>query len=385
MSLQSNINPNLQLKNAPAYLKPYLDQGISPRQSMLQWLTDAKFGLFIHYGLYSLLGRHEWVQLQERIPVAEYAKLADEFTAEKFDADAIAKLAVDAGMRYVTFTTRHHDSFCLWDTKTTPFNSINAPRCRRDLVAELADACAKHKIGLCLYLSHGRDWRHPHAPNNDQYGGNARPLYDPPEPTYATGKDHDLQQYLDYLHNQVTELLTQYGPIASIWLDGIAVPKSPLDASGNAIKNYRPTPENDPFKCQDLYDHVHAMQPWTLVSYKQSYLGTEDYLAPEHNAVDQGNKLGEICTTLTPGSWGFNHESAGTQLSAQQVWDILAKTREHPTNLNLLLNSGPMPDGQLNPVEVKILEQLGQWINQRGYPGQSRSDHGSISNLKNSL
>ncbi|MFG0250966.1 MAG: alpha-L-fucosidase [Phycisphaeraceae bacterium JB051] len=327
---------------------------------MFNWLSDAQFGLFIHYGLYSLLGRHEWVQLFERIPVNDYAKLAQQFTAEAFDANAIAQLASDAGMRYITFTTRHHESFCLWDTKTTDFNSVNAPNCQRDLLLELAEACDRYQIGLCLYLSHGRDWRHPHAPNNDQYGGSARPEYDPPEPAYVTGKDHDLNLYLEYVYNQVTELLTQYGPIVSIWLDGIGVPMNPLDKQGNVIANYQPDPNHDPFDCQRLYDHVHRLQPWTLVSYKQGYLGTEDYFAPEHEAVNAHGKLCEICTTLTPGSWGFHYEKNGSQLSVQEVWNKLVEARKQ--DMNLLLNTGPLPDGRMNPIEVKILREIGKRI-----------------------
>ena len=140
----------------------------------------------------------EWVQFREKIPVAEYAELQKRFTTEKFDAEYIASFAVDCGMKYVNITTRHHDSFCMFDTEQTPFNSVNAPA-GRDLVAELAAACEKHRLGLCLYYSHGRDWKHPHAPNNDEWGGNARPQYDPPESSYATGADQDLQIYLDFV------------------------------------------------------------------------------------------------------------------------------------------------------------------------------------------
>jgi len=187
------------MKRVPSYLSEDVDQyGTDPRAAATQWFIDAKYGLFVHYGLYSLLGRHEWVQLRERIPVREYEKLKDRFTAARFDAEALADFAVDCGMRYVVFTTRHHESFCLFDTKATDFNSVNSPA-RRDLVAEMADACANRELGLCLYYSHGRDWCHPHAPNNDRWGNSARPPYDPPEPAYAYGDEHDLQVYLDFL------------------------------------------------------------------------------------------------------------------------------------------------------------------------------------------
>jgi len=139
---------------------------LNPRAAALRWFSEAKYGLFLHFGLYSLLGRHEWVQLRERVPVAEYAELAHQFRAEHFDAESIAAFAQDCG-----------------------------------------------------------DWRHPHAPNNDQWGGRARPEYDPPEPSYAYGSAHQLDRYLDFVTAQIRELLTGYGPIAGIWLDGIAVPE----------------------------------------------------------------------------------------------------------------------------------------------------------------
>jgi len=338
----------------PSYLTDYADlYRQAPRAAAIQWFRDAKYGLFLHYGLYSILGRHEWVQFREKIPVAEYAKLADQFTAEGFDAERIASFATDCGMRYINITTRHHDSFCLFATEQTPFNSANAP-CGRDLVAELAQACRERGLGLFLYYSHGRDWKHPHAPNNDEWGGNARPDYPTPEPTYATGKDHDLTVYLQFMSRQVTELLTNYGPIAGIWLDGIAVP-----LSGDASR----------FMCQALYDHIHSLQPQTLVSYKQGLLGTEDFFAPEHESVETHGKPGEICTTMGKG-WGYTEVDRGSHKSPDAVWDILAYARGH--NYNLLLNTGPLGDGSLDPEDEPVLRQVGRRLREQGFPGLTR-------------
>lgn len=348
----------------PNYLRGYEElHDTDPRQAALTWFKQARYGLFLHYGLYSLLGRHEWVQLREKIPVAEYEKLAGQFTAEKFDADAVADFAVDAGMRYINLTTRHHDCFCLFETGETPFNSLQAA-CGRDLVGELAAACDRRGLGFCLYYSHGRDWRHPHAPNNDEWGGNARPEYDPPEPSYAYGESHDLQKYLDFMKDQITELLTQYGPIASIWLDGIATP-----LSGDA----------DAFACQDLYDLIHRLQPQTLVSYKQGLTGTEDYFAPEHalpgDAADTWKKGKidrkseqpiEVCTTMCPGSWGYKKDASGQHLTEDQVWEKLREACAG--NTNLLLNTGPLPDGSLDPEDVKVLRKVGARIREEGLP-----------------
>ena len=351
------------MTEVPAYLQPHSDlYATNPRKAAIEWFRNARYGLFLHYGLYSLVGRHEWVQLREKITVAEYAKLADQFRADKFDADAIARFACDCGMRYVNLTTRHHDSFCLWDTAETDFKSTNTP-CGRDLVAELAEACREHGLGLCLYYSHGRDWRHPHAPNNDQYGGSARPLYEPPEPTYATGESHDLQKYVDFMSAQVTELLTNYGPIAAIWLDGIAVP-----LNGDA----------DAFHCQELYDVVHSLQPQTLVSYKQGLLGTEDFFAPEHGIpvgqeakragkmTAEDNRPREICTTMCPKSWGYLEAGRGEHKTVQEVWDTLKNAGA--AKANLLLNSGPMPDGSIDPEDEPVLREVGRRIREEGYP-----------------
>ena len=330
--------------NVPTYLAGYEDAyRRDPREAAKQWFRDAKYGLFLHYGLYSLLERHEWVQLREKIRVAEYEKLEDRFTAERFDAERIVEFAAECGMKYVNITTRHHDSFCLFESKATPFHSANSPA-GRDLVAELAGACAKWGLGLCLYYSHGRDWKHPHAPNNDEWGGSARPEYDPPEPSYACGEDHDLDVYLDFVSTQIQELLTNYGPIANIWLDGIAVP-----LSGDKSK----------FRCQELYDMIHGLQPQVLVSYKQGLLGTEDFFAPEHKAVDrEGGKPMEICTTMTPGSWGYKKDAAGKHKSADEVWDTLHEARD--AGCNLLLNTGPLPDGSLDPEDVEVLRAVGK-------------------------
>ena len=354
----------------PSYLAAEAeDYGHNPRQTNLEWFRRARYGLFVHYGLYSLEGRHEWLQRREKIPVAEYAKLADRFTAERFDADAICQLAVDANMKYVNFVTRHHDSFALWDTKTTSFNSVTGAPARRDLVDEMARACEKHKLALFLYFSHGREWRHPHGANNDRWGGAARPEYDPPEPTYATGDSHNLQIYLDYLTEQVTELLTSYGPIAGIWLDGIMVPLS------DKTRTPFPQPPNDPgnapeWRCQELYDHIHSLQPQVILSYKQGVLGTEDYVSPEHKAIAlPRGKPGEICTTMCDRplvSWGYLEEGKGQHKTEAEVWEALGQAAEG--NCNLLLNTGPLPDGALDEEDAVVLRCVGDRLRREGFP-----------------
>jgi alpha-L-fucosidase len=337
----------------PSFLKDYESlYQTDPRQATLEWFRKAKFGLFLHYGLYSLLENHEWVQLRQKIRVAEYAKLKENFTAKNFDPDFITDLALEAEMKYINLVTRHHDSFSLWNTKHSNFNSMNSPA-KRDLVGDLAEQCHQKGLGFFCYYSHGRDWKHPHAPHNENWGGRARPEYDPPEPTYKTGQEHDLQQYVQFIHNQITELLTNYGPIAGIWLDGIAVPRS--------------NPERLPeFRCQELYDYIHSKQPQVLVSYKQGLLGTEDFFAPEHKALkDKTGKPMEICTTLQKGGWGYVKDA--THLTTDEVMMKLVEAQSGPANL--LLNTGPLGDGSIHHEDVKTLKDIGKQIRLKGWPG----------------
>jgi len=336
--------------DVPSYLKGYeADYAKDPRAAALRWFREARFGLFLHYGLYSLLGRHEWVQFRERIPVAEYAKLKDRFTAERFDADAITDLAIAAQMRYVNITTRHHDSFCLFSTKQTDFHSLNSPA-KRDLVGELAEACRRKGLGLFLYYSHGRDWRHPHAPQGKAWGRTARPAYKLPQPEYAKPDEHDLRKYVDFMTAQITELCTQYGPVAGIWLDGIGTTRA-----GDPGK----------FHCQKLYDHIHGLQPQILVSYKQGLLGTEDFFAPEHRGIQNTTgKPMEICTTLQKQGWGWVKNSP--HLGPDEVMAKLAHAAYQKANL--LLNTGPLADGSIHEGDARTLREVGARIQRDGWP-----------------
>jgi alpha-L-fucosidase len=329
----------------PSYLKNYESlYAADPRAAALNYFEEAKFGLFIHYGLYSQLGRGEWVQLKDKIRVKEYEKLKDQFNAEEFDADYITDMALNAGMKYINLTTRHHDSFCLFDSKYTDFKSTNSPA-KRDLVAELAEQCQQKGLGFYLYYSHGRDWRHPHAPNNGDWGGNARPKYNPPETFYKYGKDQDLQIYVEFMKNQITELLTNYGPIGGIWLDGVATPASRKD-------------KLHLFKTQELYDHIHSLQPQVLVSYKQGLIGTEDFKAPERHFKEKSDVPLELCDTLQPWKWGYDKSLNGKHKNADQVMEMLSSAQK--MNANLLLNIGPLPDGSVHPEDIKTLTEVGK-------------------------
>ncbi|TWU44278.1 Alpha-L-fucosidase [Novipirellula aureliae] len=343
----------------PTYLAGYEDTyAENPREAALEWFREAEFGMFIHYGLYSLAEGHwgdvhsspaEWVQLRAKIRPSEYEKLAGKFTAENFDADFITDLAVAAGMKYINITTRHHDGFCLFDSKYTDFKSTKSAA-KRDLIAELAEQCQKKGLGLFFYYSHGRDWRHPHAPNRDEWGGNPRPNYDPPEESYKYGEEHDLQLYVEYMKNQITELLTHYGPVAGIWLDGRAVPGS------------RPEKLHE-LKLQELYDYIHSLQPQVLVSYKQGVLGTEDFKAPERNFKGESKVPLEICNTMQPHAWGYDRDDDVGHKTPDDVMKMLAGTKS--MKANLLLNIGPLPDGSVFPDDITTLREVGKRLKQQ--------------------
>ena len=331
-----------------------------PRAAAIEWFRQARFGLFMHYGLYSLLAGEwpdpyvrnkgaEWIRWTGPVPFDEYAKLRDRFTAEAFDADFICRLAIDAGMTYVNLTTQHHDGFCLWDTATTDFSSMHAPA-RRDLVAELADACDRHGLGCFLYYSHGRDWWHPDSPHlgPDQYG------YDASRPTcdrehFHWGEDIRLDRYLDLVDAQVLELC-RYRNVAGIWLDGIGGFKS-LQKQGEDIS-----------RVQALYDRIHAASPHILVAYKQGLTYTEDFYAPERGiregTVPHDGRPYEICTTLQPRSWGYSKADDGHHHGPDWVMAQLAEAAAIPANL--LLNTGPKGDGSIPDEDVATLREVGR-------------------------
>ena len=340
----------------PSYLRNHADDfATDPRAAARQWFREAKFGLFIHYGLFSLTGRGEWVQFQDRIPIAEYAKLKGKFTAAKFDAPDIAALAQEAGMKYITLVCKHCDSFALWDTKTTDFNSVNSPA-KRDLVAEMAAACRDRGLGFFVFYEHGFDWRHPHGPAPWDWKAKAvRPAYDPPDPFYAPRDQYDFNKYVAYAYNGISELCSKYGPLAGVWLDGIAIPLSG---------------DKSLYRVPELYARIRQLQPQALICYKSGlYPELEDFMAPEAPQVaaamkNRGNKPMEICRTMQKRSakapkgalWGWL--DGADHVTADEVMTMLAEATAK--NANLLLNVGPLPDGSLHPDDVATLKEVGR-------------------------
>jgi len=355
----------------PSYLRDHAGRWVTdPHAANLAWWRQAKLGLFVHYGLYSQLAEHEWVQFRRRIPVAQYARLKDNFTAHRFDAEFLTDLAIEAEMKYVNLVTCHHESFCLWGSKAEPFNSVNSP-CGRDLVGELAAACARKGLGFFTYYTFMLNWRHPYFLGQSEFPY-ARPAYEQPQPEYLYRTRDDFRRYLDYVRSCLTELLTGYGPLAGMWLDLI-------------MAWYLLGPEVIPI--EEFYALIRAQQPHIMLSWKQGATGTEDFGSPEqhfHSLEDRCRQQGgeaaaararvaweanhakhnEICATLQPGSWGFN--AFEPHRTSQEVYDLLGHALAH--DCNLLLNIGPLADGSVHPTQVRLLRDLGARIRKDGWP-----------------
>ncbi|HIT09383.1 MAG TPA: alpha-L-fucosidase [Candidatus Merdivicinus faecavium] len=363
------------MSECPKYLKEY--EGIwktDPKKAKLAWFQDARYGLFLHYGLYSLLHNREWIQFFDKIPVSEYEKLAGQFTAHNFDADYITDLALKAGMKYVNLTTCHHEGFCLWDSRVEPFNSKNAAA-GRDLVKELSEAGDRKGLGFFAYYTFMLNWRHPYYVDRTVFDS-ARPDYDTPEPRYLYRKKEDFRHYIAYIEEVMDELLSNY-KITGIWLDLIAA----WYAMG---EEYIPI--------EEIYARLRAKHPDVLISWKQGATGTEDFASPENSFHDLAetvrprfgdagaerarrgfegnrNKHNEICSTVQRGSWGYNPRCENR--SVEELYQLLGHAAEH--DCNLLLNVGPMADGSIHPNHAKILLELGEKIRREGFPSAGNS------------
>jgi alpha-L-fucosidase len=310
-----------------------------------EWFQDAKFGMFIHWGVYSVLGDGEWVMHNRKMTIAEYEKLAPKFNPTEFNAAEWVALAKEAGMRYITFTSKHHDGFAMWHTKQSRWNIVDATPYGKDVIKMLADECHKQGIKLFLYHSH-LDWHHPdYYPRGrtGQYSG--RP------------ESGNWYRYLDYLDAQLEELLTNYGPIAGIWFDG-----------------WWDKPDAD-WRLQKTYSLIHRLQPAALIGnnhHRRPFEG-EDFQMfekdlPGHNTAgfnaeaEIGNLPLETCDTINR-SWGYNAKD-NRYKSVRELIQYLVRAAGY--NANFLLNVGPMPNGKIQPEFVERLRGMGQWLRENG-------------------
>lgn len=305
------------------------------------WFQDAKFGLFIHWGVYSVLGDGEWVMNNQQIPIKTYEKIPAFFNPTQFDPAEWVKLAKEAGMKYITITSKHHDGFAMFDSKISDYNIVKRTPYGKDVLKMLADEC--HKQGIKLFFYHSQlDWHHPEYFPRGHTGGS------------WTGREEkgDMNKYLDYMDTQLTELLTNYGEIAGIWFDGMWDKK---DAD---------------WRLNTTYSLIHKLQPAALVGsnhHRAPYDG-EDFQMfekdlPGHNttgfAPEQkvGDLPKETCETIND-SWGFNLKDASYK-SKKELVQYLVKAAGY--GANFLLNVGPMPNGKIQPEHVALLKQMGEW------------------------
>ena len=253
----------------------------------MSWWRESRFGMFIHWGLYSVMAKGEWVMYIDRIPVKEYEKLAGEFNPEQFDAQEWVKLAKATGMKYIVFTTKHHDGFSMFQTKVDSYNIVDGTPFKRDVVSELAKACEEHGIRLCFYYSHVREWHHPHAQSLEMISpamyGNFGNFWD-----YTDENKKNLQVYIDEFDMpQLKELLTQYGPVGIIWFD-----------TSSLIR---------PDQAQELIDWVRSLQPDCLVNSRVGHGADFDYYSLGDDQVPDFNKGVDFETPMTICDfWGYN-------------------------------------------------------------------------------
>lgn len=317
-------------------------------EAEMQWFRDAKFGMFIHWGLYSMLGRGEWVMFEERIDVAEYAKLSDQFDAAKFDARAWAKTASDAGMKYMVMTTRHHDGFCLFDSKASNFTSTKSAA-KRDFIAEYVEACRAEGLKVGLYYS-PKDWRFPGYFFPELYHDSAVALK---EQCWA----------------QIRELMTNYGPIDMLWYDGEWLAHGGVAVKPGSVCEWTQDPHwrtseylktNFFWESEKLNTMVRELQPNIIVNNRSGWQG--DFHSRECRIGGmRTDKPWDACHCLA-GYWGWKQN--GRMLSLQSCIHLLVQIAVRDGNL--LLNVGPTGSGEIESRQVDRLAQVGKWLDAYG-------------------
>jgi alpha-L-fucosidase len=294
------------------------------RARRMKWWHEAKFGMFIHWGLYSVLGRHEWVMENEAIPVGEYEELAKRFTPKPNIARDWAKLAKRAGMKYMVMTTKHHEGFCLFDTKTTDYC---APKqaAGRDLVKEYVEAVRAEGLRVGLYYSL-MDWHHPDGARCEK-------------------DEAARKRFVEYIHTHVREILTNYGKIDILWYD---VPW-PLDTKG--------------WESERMNQMVFELQPDIIVNNRndpKKLLG--DFSTPEQRIEADESRAWEACMTMND-SWGYQATDDAWKSPKQLIRNLITCVRDGG---NYLLNIGPKADGSVPDESARILTAVGQWVGKNG-------------------
>ena len=312
----------------------------------LRWFTDAHFGLFLHWGVYSHLGdewrgvkcdKAEQIQWEKRIPIADYTKVAAQFNPTKFDATRWVRAAKDAGMKYIVITAKHHDGFAMFDSPSNPYNIVKATPFARDPMKDLAKACKAEGITLCFYYSLGREWHDDSVPNPPgQKLGN---FWD-----YPVNSKRTMDTYLERKAKpQLRELLTQYGPVGAIWFD---TPSGITASQSRALRTL-----------------ILSLQPNCLINARiANGLGDYDISEQFIPGFKKNAKPWESCLTMNH-HWGFDqfddHWKSSDEILRHLV-DITSKGG------NLLLNIGPTGIGEFPPASLERLHDIGQWMTKNG-------------------
>ncbi len=336
----------------PATAQEYLRESRSKNDARMEWWREARFGLFIHWGLYSIpagewkgqTNHAEWIRTTAQIPLPEYEKFVGQFNPVKFNAEEWVRMAKDAGMKYIVITSKHHDGFCLFDSKYTDFDVMSTPF-KRDILRELADACHKEGIRICWYHSI-MDWHHPdYLPRRD---------WEKDRPTEGANFD----RYVSYMKKELKELLTNYGDIGVLWFDG----------------EWEST--WTPAYGKDLYNYVRSLQPSIIVNNRvgAGRSGMEGMTKEGEFAGDFGTPEQEVPATGVPGvdwescmtmndHWGYNKHDNNWK-SPKDLIRMLADIASKGGNL--LLNVGPTAEGLFPDSAVARLRDLGQWMKTNG-------------------
>ena len=318
------------------------DRERSGRAERLWWMREARFGLFVHWGLYSVAARHEWVKQRERLDDAAYQRYFEHFDPDLYDPRRWARLARQAGMRYAVLTTKHHEGFCLWDSALTDYKATNTPA-GRDLVRPWVEAFRAEGLKIGFYHSL-LDWHHPEFPIDGLH-----PQRDD-EQAQAAAKGRDVSRYADYLHGQVRELLTGYGPVDYLFFD-FSYPGRTWGGKGRAD-----------WRSEELLDLIRSLQPDVVVNDRLDLEGdvvTPEQYQPTSSLADDG-RLWEACQTLN-GSWGYDRDNLDWKTPDQLIRMLVDGVSKDG---NLLLNVGPTGRGEFEPRAVGTLDAIGRWMDQ---------------------
>jgi alpha-L-fucosidase len=309
------------------------------------WFQDAKFGLFVHWGVYSVLGVEEWVMEKQQIDKPTYEKVASFFNPVGFDAGEWVLMAKNAGMKYITITAKHHDGFAMFDSKHTDWDIVDRTVYGRDVLAQLAEACREHGLRLFFYYSQ-LDWHH------DDYFPRGRTGHHAGRPDQG-----DWNAYIDFMNAQLSELLTNYGAVTGIWFDG-----------------WWDRPEAD-WRLRETYDLIHRLQPAAMIgsNHHRSPMPGEDFQMfekdlPGHNTAGFSADAGigdlplETAETMAQ-HWGFSLLDKAYK-SPDELIRYLVRAAGYDSNF--LLNVGPMPNGKVQPEFVATLGKVGEWTRRHG-------------------